>query len=138
LDGLAFVQNLPKHDPMPMARHFDLKILDVQRGSVVATAAPDERHENPFRVVQGGFAATVLDIVLGLVSITELTGDMQSVATTDLSVRYIRAIREDTGLVTVRGRTIHAGNRVVVAECRLENAEGNLCAIAQSTSLIGR
>jgi uncharacterized protein (TIGR00369 family) len=138
MDGLAFLKSLPADDPMPMARHFSFHIVNVDYGSVTASAIPESRHENLFEVAQGGFAATVLDIALGLVSISVLTGDADSVATTDLTVRYLRSIRGETGVMTIRGTTLHVGRRVVVAESRLEDSAGTLFALAQSTSLIVR
>jgi len=136
VDGLAFVRALSKLDSMPMAKHFAFEIVDADVGSVTAAATPGAGHENPFRVVQGGFAATVLDIVLGLVAISVLPSDSESVATTDLSVRYIRAIRADTGRMTIRGSTIHVGGRTVVAQASLYDSADRLYAVAQSTSLI--
>jgi uncharacterized protein (TIGR00369 family) len=138
MDGLAFLKSLPADDPMPMARHFSFRILDVGYGSVTASAIPEPAHENPFEVVQGGFAATVLDIALGLVSISVLTDDAQSVATTDLNVRYLRSVRGGSGEMVIRASTIHAGRKIIVAEAKLEDGTGALFALAQSTSLVAR
>lgn len=123
---------------MPMAMPFGFRITNVERGLVTATAVPGEQHYNPFGVVQGGFAATVLDIALGLVSITVLDDDAASVATTDLSVRYIRSIRENAREVTIRANVLHAGRKTVVGEALLEDEAGKLIATSQSTSLIVR
>jgi len=139
MDGLSFLRSLPVDDPMPMARHFSFRILTVAQGNVSASAVPSVAHENPFQVVQGGFAATVLDIALGLVSISVLTGDAESVATTDLTVRYLRSIKGDAEHpMTIQATTIHVGRRIVVAEARLEDHLGKLCALAQSNSFISR
>jgi uncharacterized protein (TIGR00369 family) len=138
MDGLAFLRSLPADDPMPMARHFSFRIAGIDYGKIRATAIPEPAHENPFEVVQGGFAATVLDIALGLVSISVLTGDAQSVATTDLSVRYLRSIRGESGQMTIRASTLHVGRKIVVAESQLVDSAGNVVALAQSTSLIAR
>jgi uncharacterized protein (TIGR00369 family) len=138
MDGLAFLKSLPPDDPMPMARHFSFRILSLDYGSVTASAVPESAHENPFEVVQGGFAATVLDIALGLVSISVLKDDAQSVATTDLSVRYLRSLRGGSDAMVIRASTIHVGRKIVVAESKLEDSAGTLFALAQSTSLIAR
>ena len=136
MTGLEFVRHLPFQDPMPMANHFGFTILEADQGHVVATAIPSRSHYNPFHVAQGGFAATVLDIVLGLVSISVLGDAAVSVATTDLSVRYFRGITEKTGALTVTGSILHSGNKTVVAEAKLHDGLGKLYALAQSTSLI--
>lgn len=138
MDGLSFLKSLTPDDPMPMARHFSFRIVSTDYGQVTATATPEPSHENPFEVVQGGFAATVLDIALGLVSISVLSGDAESVATTDLSVRYLRSIRGETGPMRISASTLHVGRKIVVAEAKLHDDSGNLIALAQSTSLIAR
>jgi uncharacterized protein (TIGR00369 family) len=138
MDGLAFLKSLPPDDPMQMARHFGFRIVAFDYGTVTASATPQPSHENPFKVVQGGFAATVLDIALGLVSISVLTGDAESVATTDLSVRYLRSIRGEDETMTITASAIHAGRKSVVAEAKLLDSAGKLYALAHSTSLIGR
>jgi uncharacterized protein (TIGR00369 family) len=89
-------------------------------------------------VVQGGFAGSVLDIALGLVSISVLTEDASGVATTDLSVKYFRAIYETTGFLDIEASVVHLGRTIVVAQAQLIDGAGRLCASAQSTSLIHR
>jgi len=136
--GLDFLRQLSFERPMPMAQHFSFAIVHADYGDVVATAIPSREHYNPFQVAQGGFAATVLDIVLGLVSISAMPVEAASVATTDLAVRYIRAITEETGPMTIRGALVHAGNRAIVAEAKLYDSREKLYATAQSTSLVVR
>ena len=70
--GLELVSSLAAGNPMPMASHFSFRIKSVVRGDVVALATPSAEHYNPFGVAQGGFAGTVLDMTLGLVSISVL------------------------------------------------------------------
>lgn len=123
---------------MPMARHFGFRVVAFEYGRVTASATPQASHANPFQVVQGGFAATVLDIGLGLVSISVLTGDAESVATTDLSVRYLRSIRGEGEPMAITASAIHVGRKIVVAESKLLDSSGALYALAQSTSLIAR
>jgi uncharacterized protein (TIGR00369 family) len=138
MNGLAFLSSLSPDDPMPMARHFGFRIVAFDYGALTASATPQATHTNPFHVVQGGFAATVLDIALGLVSISVLTGDARSVATTDLSVRYLRSIRGEDETMTITASALHVGRKVVVAEAKLLDSSGTLYALAQSTSLIAR
>jgi uncharacterized protein (TIGR00369 family) len=121
---------------MPMAELFAFELHSVERGEVVASAAASERHYNPLGVVQGGFAGTVLDIALGLASISVLEGDASGVATTDLSVRYLRPILASTGRLQVQATVLHAGKTIVVAEAKLSDSAGKTYALAQSTSLV--
>jgi uncharacterized protein (TIGR00369 family) len=136
MDGLAFVANLVGSTPMPMAEHFGFELSEVKRGSVFARATPLSEHENPLGVVQGGFASSVLDIAIGLASISVLEGDASGVATIELSVRYLRPILESTGPMNVRADVLHSGSTIVVAEARLSDSSGKPYACAQSSSLI--
>lgn len=138
MDGLAFVRSLAGPASMPMAEHFDFVLDEVTEGAIRGRATPSARHENPFGVAQGGFASTVLDIALGLVSISVLSGDAEGVMTLDLNVRFFRAIRASTGTMLVRAEVIHAGRTIVASEAKLFDAEGILHAAAQSTSIVAR
>ncbi|MGZ3552130.1 MAG: PaaI family thioesterase, partial [Vulcanimicrobiaceae bacterium] len=131
MNGLAFVRERIGTFPMPMAELFGLELVEAARGAIHARAQPSSRHYNPLGVVQGGFASTVLDIALGLVSISILTEDAMSVGTTDLSVRYLRPILEATGRMDVTASIIHSGKTLVVAQAQLSDADGALYACAQ-------
>ena len=139
MDGLTFLKSLDADDPMPMARPWRLRIVSVARGAVQAIAMPSHEHENPFGVVQGGFAATVLDIALGLVSISVLEDAAKTmVATTDLLVRYFKAIEGSTGELLIEARVTHHQERQIVAEAYLQDAAGARFAYAQSNCIIAR
>jgi uncharacterized protein (TIGR00369 family) len=135
MTGLEFASSLIGENAMPMAKQFSFRLVSVEYGRVVATAQPSVHHYNPFDIVQGGFAGSVLDMALGLVSVSVLDENM-SVATTDLTVRYARPIRAHTGTLTATAHTIHVGKRIVIAEARLVDGGGVLYAIAQCTSLV--
>jgi uncharacterized protein (TIGR00369 family) len=138
VDGLAFVRSLLGAASMPMAEHFDFVLDEVAAGSVRGRATPETRHENPFGVAQGGFASSVLDIALGLVSISVLEGEASGVMTLDLDVRFFRPILARTGTMQVKAEVIHGGQTIVVGEARLFDAGGTLYAGAQSTSIVAR
>ena len=139
MDGLTFVRSLSAADPMPMARPWRFRILSVERGEVRAIALPGREHENPFGVVQGGFASTVLDMALGLVSISVLAdSDEMMVATTDLIVRYFKAIVHSTGELRIDARVTHQHERQIVAEAYLQNEIGTRYAFAQSNCVVTR
>ncbi len=138
MDGLAFIHGLVWTSPMPMARLFGFELVEAARGAVLARALPTAKHANPLGVTQGGFAGTVLDMTLGLVSISMLDGDADGVATVDLSIRYFRSIGESTGIMEIRGEILHSGRTTVVAEAKLFDSAGKLHASAQSTSIVIR
>jgi uncharacterized protein (TIGR00369 family) len=63
-------------------------------------------------------AATLLDSCMGCAVHTTLEAGA-GYTTTDLHVRYVRAMSDATGRVLAEGRVVHAGKRTATAEGRL-------------------
>jgi uncharacterized protein (TIGR00369 family) len=84
---------------------------------------------NPIGMVHGGVAATLLDSCMGCAVHTTLAAGV-GYTTTDLQVRYIRAISDATGRVLAEGRLVHAGRRTATAEQRLAESDETLLAHA--------
>jgi uncharacterized protein (TIGR00369 family) len=132
MDGLSYVRALDPRNSMPMAELVGFEIGKVERGAVTGSAQPAHRHVNPFRVVQGGFAATALDIALGLVCITVLDDAHHTmVATTDLLVRYLRPILPEAPRVLIRAKILEKIERAIVADAYLHDEGGQTLAYAQ-------
>lgn len=139
MDGLTFVRSLDPEKAMPMAGPWAFRIVRVEQGDVLARATPGSQHENPFGVVQGGFAATVLDIALGLVTITLMDDPSKTMAaTTDLIVRYFTPVLASSGELTAHARIVHHQGRTIVAEAFLEDDSGVKYAYAQSNCVVAK
>ena len=122
-----------------MARRWNFKIVKIERGAITATACANASHENPFGVIQGGFQATVLDLVLGLVTISVMDDPSTTMAaTTDLTVRYFQPVLATTGCLNVKGTLVHRQGKQIVAEAFLEDGSGVRYAYAQSSSILAR
>jgi uncharacterized protein (TIGR00369 family) len=104
--------------PPPIARLLDFTIVEVQEGRAVFAMEPAEWMYNPIGSVHGGIAATILDSCMGCAVHTTLEAGV-GYTTTDLQVRYIRAMGAATGRVLAEGRVIHRGKRTATAEGRL-------------------
>ncbi|HEX3911530.1 MAG TPA: PaaI family thioesterase [Solirubrobacteraceae bacterium] len=102
----------------PIARLLDMQIVEVQEGKAVFALTPAEWMYNPIGMVHGGIAATILDSCMGCAVHTTLPAGV-GYTTTDVQVRYIRAMGGATGRVLAEGRVIHAGRRTATAEGRL-------------------
>lgn len=118
--------------PPPVARLLDFSVIDVEPGRVVFALRPAEWMYNPIGSVHGGIAATLLDSCMGCAVHSTLEAGI-GYATTDLQVRYIRAMNVATGRVLAEGRVVHAGRRVTTAEGRLYVEEGETL-IAHATT----
>ena len=138
MDGLTFVRRI-RDDGVgypPIGTFVGFTLTRIERGSLEAVGIPTATHYNPLGVVHGGFSSTLMDLALGLVSLTVLPSMESGVTTTDLNVRYVRRILESTGPMTVAASVLHAGGRIVVAEAFLRDAGQKLYTVAQSTLLI--
>jgi uncharacterized protein (TIGR00369 family) len=102
----------------PIARLLDFTITEVEHGRAVFAMEPAEWMYNPIGSVHGGIAATILDSCMGCAVHTTLEAGV-GYTTTDLQVRYIRAMGETTGRVLAEGRVVHRGRRTATAEGRL-------------------
>jgi uncharacterized protein (TIGR00369 family) len=138
MDGLTFVRRIRDEgiDYPPIGSFVGFALTKIEKGYLEAVGMPAAAHYNPLGVVHGGFSSTLLDLALGLVSVTILPSMDAGVTTTDLSVRFVRPILDSTGPMAVTASVLHAGRRIVVAEAALRAANQKLHALAQSTLLI--
>src|SRR6187402_3127380 len=84
--------------PPPIAELLDFEITLVEEGRVIFAVLPQEWMYNPIGSVHGGIAATLLDSSLGCAIHTTLAAG-QRYTTSDLQVRYVRAMSADSGRV---------------------------------------
>jgi uncharacterized protein (TIGR00369 family) len=138
MNWMKFLEDRIATSCMPMGELFAFELTAARKGYIEARATPSTTHYNPFRVVQGGFAASVLDMALGLVSISVLPSDASGTSTIELSVRYLRAIREAGESMIVSASVLHAGATLVVAEANLADQAGVAFATAHSSIIISR
>jgi uncharacterized protein (TIGR00369 family) len=120
LSGLEFMRAIAsgEHPPPPIARLLDMSLVEVEHGRAVFALEPAEWMYNPIGSVHGGVAATILDSCMGCAVHTTLDAGV-GYTTTDLQVRYLRAMRAGGGRVLAEGRVVHAGRRIATAEGRL-------------------
>jgi uncharacterized protein (TIGR00369 family) len=91
---------------------------------------------NPIGSVHGGIAATILDSSLGCAVHTTLEAGV-GYTTSDLQVRYVRAIGAETGRILAESSVVHSGRRLATAEGRLYvESSGQLLAHASTSCLI--
>jgi len=135
--GLDFVRaifegRLPAPPIMQTVEPFD---SSAEPGVVVFHSIPGFRHYNPIGSVHGGYAATLMDTVLG-VSVHTMMDKGQGYTTLEFKVSFIKAITSDTGPIRAEGRVLSAGRRAATAEAHLRDANGRLLAHATTTCLV--
>ena len=122
--------------PPPIASLLDFEITLVEEGRVIFAVTPAEWMYNPIGSVHGGVAATLLDSSLGCAVHTVLPEGARY-TTTDLHVRYLRAMSADSGRVFADSRVVHSGRKLATAEGRLyAESDEKLFAHATTSCLI--
>lgn len=106
-----------------------------ERGSVTCEAPASEFHYNPLGGVHGGVISTLLDTAAGCsVHSTLAVGEMYT--SLDLTVKFLRPVTVDSGLLTCVGTVIQRGRRTALAEAQLFDERGKLLAHATSSCMI--
>ena len=137
MPGLDFVRaifdgRLPAPPIMQTIEPFD---SSAEPGVVVMHSIPGIRHYNPIGSVHGGYAATLLDSVMGLAVHSALPPGT-GYTTLEFKVSFIKGMTTDTGPVRSEGRTLNVGRRAATAEARITDAKGRLLAHATTTCLV--
>ena len=137
MTGIDFVRaifdgKLPAPPIMQTIEPFD---STAEPGIVVMHSTPGFRHYNPIGSVHGGYAATLLDSVMGLAVHTMLPPGT-GYTTLEFKISFIKGMTEDTGAVRSEGRTLNVGRRTATAEARITDSKGRLLAHATTTCLV--
>jgi uncharacterized protein (TIGR00369 family) len=140
LEGLDYLRGIVEGTfaPPPIAELLGFSLVEVERGRALFAVEPAEWMYNPIGSVHGGVAATLLDSCMGCAVHSTLPAGV-GWTTTDLQVRYIRAMSANTGRVLAEGKVVHAGVRTATAEGRLfVESDGTLIAHASTGCVILR
>jgi uncharacterized protein (TIGR00369 family) len=132
IDGLTAMRALIAGElpPPPIATLLGFELVHVEEGRVVFAAEPGDQHsrgQGPltaygltpgYGTVHGGLAATLIDSATGCAVHTTLPAGT-GYTTTDLQVRFVRAITRDTGRIECVGEVVHRGRTLATAQARL-------------------
>lgn len=138
-DGLTFWKRVMNGEipAPPIATTLGFTVHEVEEGRVVFGMEPAEFHFNPIGSVHGGVFATLLDSATGCAVHSALPAGVRYTSL-DLSVKFLRALSAESGEVRCEGLVVHLGGRTALAEARLWDGTGRLCAHATSSCLIIR
>ncbi len=119
----------------PIAALVGLSFVDVEAGRIVMRLTPAEYHYNPIGSVHGGILATLLDSVMGCAVHSTLPKG-RAYTSLEIKVNYVRAVTAESGELSAEGKILHVGRRSAVAEGRVVDAKGRLCATGSTTCLV--
>ena len=137
MTGLDFVRAFfeGKLPAPPIMQTIEPYEQTAEPGHVVFYSVPGFRHYNPIGSVHGGYAATLLDSVMGLAVHTELPAGT-GYTTLEFKISFIKGMTKDTGPVRSEGKTLSVGRRAATAEARITDSKGRLLAHATATCLV--
>lgn len=121
----------------PIAELLDMTIDELEHGRAVFSLEPAEWMYNPIGTVHGGIAATLLDSCMGCAVHTTLEAG-HAYTTTDISIRYLGAMREGMGRVRAIGEVVYVGGRVAAAEGKIVTADDKIVAHGTTGCLVMR
>lgn len=113
----------------PFAATLGFGVVEASDGEVVVESKTEPRLLGPFGVVHGGFISTLLDTALTCAVISTLPAGLIC-TTTDLHVRYVRALPADAGRLRAVGRVVHRGRQVATSEGKVIDDAGRVYATA--------
>ncbi len=137
LGGLELLQGLRDGSipAPPVLTLIGLSLTEVDAGRVVMRLTPAEYHYNPIGSVHGGILATLLDSVMGCAVHSTLPKG-RGYTSLEIKVNYVRAVTHKSGELSAEGKVVHGGRRSAVAEAKVVDGKGRLCATASTTCLV--
>ena len=139
MSGLEYLQGMVDGtiDHPPISLLVDFTLVEVEEGRAVFRFEPAEFHLNPFAAVHGGVTAGVIDAATACAVQSMLPAGV-SFTSIDIKVNYLKPATLDSGPLTCKGRVVHVGQRLAIAEAKITDKEGRLYAFGVSTCMIFR
>ena len=135
LSGIERVRSLEAQQQRSgMAENLGYSIQSIADGAVVYRYTPRERHQNLIGSLHGGILASLLDSAMGAAVMTRLAPG-ESHTMTDLTVKFISAVRDQGEILLVEGRVNHSGRRMFSTEGRISDRQGRLIARALASAI---
>ena len=137
LDGLQQLEAMRAGEmpPPPIMDTLGFTDLRPERGRVVVEMPAAEFHYNPLGTVHGGVISTLLDTAAACAVHTTLAAG-EFYTSVDLTVKFLRPVTVDSGLLTCEGTVIQRGRRTALGQAQLTDGAGRLVAHATSTCMI--
>ncbi|SDZ32877.1 uncharacterized domain 1-containing protein [Micromonospora pattaloongensis] len=135
--GLELLQAMARGElpPPPVMHLLGMEGIDAEQGRVVVRLTPQEFHYNPLGSVHGGVLSTLLDTAAACAVHTTLPAGV-GYTSQDLTVKFLRPVTVESGLLRCEGTVIQRGRRTALAQAQLTDAADRLVAHAISSCMI--
>jgi uncharacterized protein (TIGR00369 family) len=121
--------------PPPVAELIGFDVVEIGGGESELTLEVEERHSNPMGTIHGGILCDLADAAMGTAFFSTLEPG-ESFTTLELKINFLRPFW--TGKLVARGRVVHRGRTVGMAECDVFDEQGRLIARSSSTCSVLR
>lgn len=130
---LLWLQNyLEETYKTPILENFlNLQIIEISEGKVIYQTEIIDKHCNVYGYVHGGTLASIADVVMGVSCVT--LG--KRIVTTDMSISYIKNVREGSKITAV-GEVINNGNNMMRGVCKIFDEEQQLLVQSQASYFV--
>lgn len=124
---------LPGRPPCSRTLGLEVVSIDLEAGTSHVRYEAKPEFCNPAGVIQGGFAAAMLDDAIGMLTTLKLAGKAIP-STIELGLQYLRPVRP--GRVEVRAQILSLGRTMIFAEAELYDPRGKKAVLARSSLTI--
>ncbi len=114
----------------PFPRHISMTLKELVYERAVMEIKISEEHFQPFGMVHGGVAATLIDSVTFWAVFCRIPEDA-GLVNVDLKLNYLQTVK--SGALTAYGKAIRTGRSISYAEAKIFNTEEKLIAHGTST-----
>lgn len=133
MDTTEEIRSLLANQPEPVCAKltpFHILEADSESGFVKIEFAPQPAFENHFGNIQGGFAVSMMDVVISVAAFVKVR---QWIPTVEIKASFVAPAKIATCIG--EGRVIRAGRSVMFVEGKLWNADNELAVHATATLL---
>lgn len=108
-----------------------VEIVPAENGGVRLELEVENRHSNCYDILHGGVMTTMADTAMG--AACYLRG--KKVVTVSMTINFMHAVKLGTRIFT-DAKILHDGNQIMICECGIIDATGNLFANASATFFV--
>jgi len=119
-------------DHVPFAKLLGIEVDSVEPGHAVLSMRVRDDLKQNHGIAHGGSVAALIDSAMA-VAIMPMLAENERTTTVDLTIHYLRPLREGTARASAR--VVRAGRRVITVSAELFDHKGDLAATAVSTYL---
>lgn len=119
-------------DDVPFAKLLGIKVDSMEPGHAVLSMEMRDDLKRNGGIAHGGVAASLIDSAMAM-AIQPMLAANESTTTVDLTIHYLRPLREGTARASAR--VVRSGSRVITVSAELFDHNEKLAATAISTYL---